>query len=341
MEKESTKPCGTAEGGSLPSAAGRSSAQRKPSGKQASADEEPAKPKGKPLADPKAAARKPVRKPVKQDEPAAESKAAEKPRQATRRSAKKEESSDDSDGDLAGCPSSKKDKDFERELKKVKKQIRSGGSSQPVEDTSSSRMNSEAGDGERRVKKDMFVSFYREQYDRLKAEEPARPDMDQYSPERAGGLKITDGHRYMPRPKNVDLPTDFRKPMGTLTRKQLAANGCESKRLLVCIHGDLFDVSDRPDKYGSNGPYWYMTGHDMTWGLVSGDDDQQFMDTFYDIFKLQPPERADRKLQGLMSWWAFFEKEYGSPVGRLDIYEKEWTLPPPPEGSLDTECCVM
>jgi len=32
-----------------------------------------------------------------------------------------------------------------------------------------------------------------------------------------------------------------------------------------------------------------------------------------------------------MNWWAFFEREYGSPVGRLDVYDREWELPAPPD----------
>merc|ERR550525_131741 len=121
-----------------------------------------------------------------------------------------------------------------------------------------------------------------------------------------------------------------------VSAKQLReAFSCEGERKLVCIHGDLFDVSDRPDKYGPDGPYCYMTGRDITWGLLRGDDAEEHMDKYYDVFKISPTEVADRKLQGLMSWWCFFEKEYGAPVGRLDVYQEEWRLAAPPGAELE------
>eukprot|EP00971_Amphidinium_carterae_P004563 91428-Amphidinium_carterae.1 len=44
-------------------------------------------------------------------------------------------------------------------------------------------------------------------------------------------------------------------------------------------------VEDRPDKYGKEGPYHYLTGHDITWGLVSGQDSEETVNLFYDLFK--------------------------------------------------------
>eukprot|EP00427_Karlodinium_veneficum_P044376 CAMPEP_0169270782 /NCGR_PEP_ID=MMETSP1016-20121227/49334_1 /TAXON_ID=342587 /ORGANISM="Karlodinium micrum, Strain CCMP2283" /LENGTH=81 /DNA_ID=CAMNT_0009356217 /DNA_START=21 /DNA_END=266 /DNA_ORIENTATION=+ len=81
-----------------------------------------------------------------------------------------------------------------------------------------------------------------------------------------------------------------------------------------------------------------MVGHDITWGLVCGNDDAITYDYYYDVFKI-PKETADRRLQGLISWWCFYEKEYGAPVGRLDIYNEEWKLPAPPE--IGETCVVM
>lgn len=53
-----------------------------------------------------------------------------------------------------------------------------------------------------------------------------------------------------------------------LSPSELATYDSSNKRLLICVHGDLFDVSDRPDKYGPDGPYSTMAGHDldMSWG---------------------------------------------------------------------------
>jgi len=179
-------------------------------------------------------------------------------------------------------------------------------------------------------------TFYREQYAKIGTVVPS--DASKY--ETTEGLKIKGGHQYMPPPRDVVLPPEYRKPVGNLTKMQLREFNCDNARRLVSILGDLFEVTSRPDKYGPDGPYGFMSGHDITWGLMCGDDGELQLDMYYDVFKAGPPEVVDRKLQGLISWWAFFEKEYGEPVGRLEVYNKEWELPEPPH--IDTnECSVM
>mmetsp|Transcript_85004 Transcript_85004/g.243956 ORF Transcript_85004/g.243956 Transcript_85004/m.243956 type:complete len:518 (+) Transcript_85004:234-1787(+) len=283
---------------------------------------------------------------VERDEIGRDVKRPERAKQASRGKVVEEASDESSsDVDLGSCPASKKDQAFEKELKKVKKQIKLKMTPQQIEEMSNPWLTTDMSAPERQLNKELFVSFYRGEYAKIKLakgpEKETGPDLKQYSQESVAGLKLTDGHRPMARPRGIEVPKDFRQPVGTLTAKELAAKNCASNRMLLCIHGDLFDVSDRPDKYGKDGPYHYMTGHDMTWGLVVGDDAEEFLDKYYDIFKVTPKEKADRKLQGLMSWWAFYENEYGEPVGRLDIYQKEWELPPPPSGSMDNECSVM
>merc|ERR1711862_790647 len=152
----------------------------------------------------------------------------------------------------------------------------------------------------------MFISFYREQYAKI-----GNLVVSQYGNEDASlGLSIKDGHRLMPRPKHKpDLPPEYKKPLNVISQKELRKYNCENKRMLICVHGDLFDVSDRPDKYSKDGPYWAMVGHDITWGLVCGNDDAITYDQFFDVFKIQPRDIVERKLHGLMSWWCFYEKE--------------------------------
>jgi len=181
-----------------------------------------------------------------------------------------------------------------------------------------------------------LLSFYRDFY---KATSNKSVGTSQYSVAEKNGLSIKGGHRHMPRPVHVDLPQDHKKPVGTLTPSELKAYDGRNVRLLLSVHGDLFDVSDRPDKYGPEGPYSSMAGHDITWALWSGYDADEEWDKCFDLLKARPKEERDRRFQGLMSWWAFFEQEYGSPVGRLDVYEKEWTLPAPP--SVKELCTVM
>eukprot|EP00439_Symbiodinium_sp_Y106_P086110 s679_g31.t1 len=258
---------------------------------------------------------------------------------------KKELSSSDEDLDDF-CPSSKKNADFERELRRMKKKVREGMTEQQREEMENPWLHTQISDQERELKKQMFRSFYQEQYARLKNK--AQPDYKQYEKSdpttgqstTGGNLTAEGGHRPLPRPKGVKLPADFRKQVGRISQKELLEkHSCKGQRMLISVYGDLFDVSDRPDKYGPDGPYWYMTGKDITWALMSGEDTEETMDKFYDVFKIQPAEAADRRLQGLMSWWAFYEKEYGKPVGRNTAYDKEWGLPAPPH--MADGCSVM
>mmetsp|Transcript_113232 Transcript_113232/g.366162 ORF Transcript_113232/g.366162 Transcript_113232/m.366162 type:complete len:144 (-) Transcript_113232:407-838(-) len=143
----------------------------------------------------------------------------------------------------------------------------------------------------------------------------------------------------MPRPEFVEVPADHKQPVGTLSPAELSKYNCDSGRFLLAIHGDVFDVSDRPDKYGPDGPYHSMSGHDITWALWSGYDEEQEWDKYFDVQRCATREERNRRFQGLMSWWAFFELEYGVPVGRLDVYDREWELPPPP--AVQDLCVVM
>jgi len=199
-----------------------------------------------------------------------------------------------------------------------------------------SNMASEESAAYRQARKEDLIEFYRDFYGRTRS-----PSLDtsQYSKAEKKGLSIEGGHRPIPRPEHVELPADYKQSVGTISAVQLAEYNADNKRLLMSVHGDIFDVSDRPDKYGSDGPYHSMAGHDITWALWSGYDDEQEWDKYFDLHQTKPKEERDRRFQGLMSWWAFYEQEYGSPVGRLEVYEREWELPvSPPVQDL---CCVM
>eukprot|EP00929_Paragymnodinium_shiwhaense_P015061 TRINITY_DN123070_c0_g1_i1.p1 TRINITY_DN123070_c0_g1~~TRINITY_DN123070_c0_g1_i1.p1 ORF type:complete len:384 (+),score=109.72 TRINITY_DN123070_c0_g1_i1:78-1229(+) len=173
-------------------------------------------------------------------------------------------------------------------------------------------------------------------------EEKSTLNTDMY--ENSMGLSLTDGHRVMDRPDHVDLPEGFREPVGVLTAEQLAEYGSDRKdgRFLICVYGELFDVSDRPDKYGPDGPYWELTGKDITWGLFAGIDTVEYADKYFDLFKAVGlgEESLRRKLAGLCSWLAFYELEYGESVGKLDVYLKESELPAPPLDEI-AGCSVM
>lgn len=200
----------------------------------------------------------------------------------------------------------------------------------------------------------MLLEGYRDTYKKMKR---SSIDIatDTYTEADAAALGIKDGHKPIPRPEvPPEVPKDFRKMLPksdpkeevpTMALTQLTAGYDTTdfkpgKRLLVSVYGDIFDVSDRPDKYGPDGPYWWMTGHDLTWGFVSGSDHPDTVDKMYDYWKVAPEALRDRKLQGVLAWVAWYEWEYGRPVGILTPYVKEAGLKGPPIEDAQ-ECCVM
>lgn len=190
---------------------------------------------------------------------------------------------------------------------------------------------------ERAATKQAMLQIFREQWQRLGK---AKKTMGyaEYTTEQKDGLQITGGHRPMQRPKDVLLPRDYREPVGVLSAQQLSKFNCNNERLLISLYGDIFDVSDRPDKYGKEGPYFYFAGRDITWGLVTGQDSEDKVNQFYDLFKMDEIE-VSKKMQCICSWLGLYETEYGQPVGRLAEFEAEPDLPPPPVQS--GEVCVV
>lgn len=168
------------------------------------------------------------------------------------------------------------------------------------------------------------------------------PDTTSYSQTETSGLTIKGGHQSLPRPRGVSLPVDHMKKVGSMSLKELNEYHCEntSNRYLLSVYGDIFDVSDRPDKYGPNGPYHFMSGRDLTWGFVSGRDGEEHVDKLYDLWKVAPESLRDAKLKLIYAWVGWYEYEYDDSVGKLTEYEQEGALKGPPiEDSED--CCIM
>lgn len=205
---------------------------------------------------------------------------------------------------------------------------------------------------EREAYKGMLVDMFRKKYQELsesmrrheedKKKKAAATGLDtsQYQDEQKLGLAITGGHRPMKRPDDVKLPADYKKYVGLLTVEQLAEFGCNNKdgRYMLSVYGNIFDVSDRPDKYSADGPYASLTGKDLTWGLFTGVDTEEQCNRFYDLFKAK--DLGKDKMSGLCSWWAWYENEYGDPIGQLEPYLDEEKLPVPPLEEVE-DCCVM
>lgn len=212
-------------------------------------------------------------------------------------------------------------------------------------------LNGKPGRKEREAYKGMLVDMFRKKYQELsesmrRHEENKKKaaattlDTTQYQDEQKLGLAITGGHRPMKRPDDIKLPADYRKHVGSLTVEQLGEYGCNNKdgRYMLAVYGNIFDVSDRPDKYNAEGPYASLTGKDLTWGLFTGVDTEEFCNRFYDLFKAK--DMGKDKMSGLCSWWAWYENEYGDPIGILEPYLDEEKLPAPPLEEVE-ECCIM
>lgn len=167
-------------------------------------------------------------------------------------------------------------------------------------------------------------------------------------------LTLEGAHVVMPRPKGVKLPDDFREYIGTLSIKELSTYRATSHRKLISVWGYLFDASDRPDKYAVGAPYEELTGKDITWALASGDDSPYNANKFYDMFKRPEGEGGNvimkgkkspdydqlyHRIAGLCGWLHHFNLEYGESVGRLDVYEDEFSLCWPPE--MEVGCSIM
>lgn len=168
---------------------------------------------------------------------------------------------------------------------------------------------------------------------------------DLYDSEQASGLKIEGGHMPMKAPKNVNLPISYQEEFNDMVPLDvLAGFDCNNSdgRYLLSVYGYIYDVSSRPDKYGPDGPYSELTGKDITWGLFTGNDGVEYANRFYDIFKigLKNKRRLERGLTGLCNWLAWYETEYGMPVGFLREYILEESLPEPPLDEFQ-DCVLM
>jgi len=202
---------------------------------------------------------------------------------------------------------------------------------------------------ERECDKNMMLNVFREQWERISDSKKALMLKDAfkdsgaakgYSNEQQAGLQIAGGHQPMDRPDDVDLPQDYGKQVGIMTAADMRKNhNCECHRKLISIHGDIFDVSDRPDKYGEGAPYYYFSGSDITWGLVSGVDTEETTNMFFDFWKVDELEERQKKLQIICSWTGFYEVEYGKRVGQLKEYQTDHKLPAPP--LTNDDCCIQ
>lgn len=136
--------------------------------------------------------------------------------------------------------------------------------------------------------------------------------------------------------ETANIPADYRKHIGVISAENLGKFTCSRPRMLVSVYGDIFDVSNRSDQYGSGNKSMY-SGKDVTWELIMGDDSNKHFNRFYDIFK-QEKAILERMLRVICHWLICFEENHGKPIGRLDKFNFERDLPAPPIGDYKEPC---
>jgi predicted heme/steroid binding protein len=123
-----------------------------------------------------------------------------------------------------------------------------------------------------------------------------------------------------------------------MTPEELAKFAGDSERLLVSLHGDVFDVSSNRAEYGPDGVHSFEAGTDITWVVVSGAHTKENCNCFYDIFKAQDQNELASRLLPLCRTNIAFQRDYGTPVARLTVFSQERSLQPPPVPPVD---CVV
>lgn len=129
--------------------------------------------------------------------------------------------------------------------------------------------------------------------------------------------------------EEFELPPDHQESVGEMNVQSLREYGVDSNRKLISVYGRIYDVSAYPWRYGAKGPYPYA-GKDITYLTLSKSDSARHCNQFFDLFKTGPEEQTLTSLREISSWVAFYQKEFGEPVGFLEEYMDECSLPAPP-----------
>eukprot|EP00913_Durusdinium_trenchii_P020413 g19177.t1 len=122
------------------------------------------------------------------------------------------------------------------------------------------------------------------------------------------GLEVQSDNKALQQLK-ADLQKSIKEASISNVVLPVSRYGCDNRdrRYLLSVYGNIFDVSDRPDKYDPDGPYASLTGkdhqiggpvllhdrwhelakmsEDLTWGLFAGVDTVEYTNKFYDLFK--------------------------------------------------------
>lgn len=136
--------------------------------------------------------------------------------------------------------------------------------------------------------------------------------------------------------KKEDLPEV--EQLGVITLETLNAHHCNNPgRRLMCLFGEVYDVTSAVDKYGPDGSYCEFAGHDITLTLGAGQMGDKWLDKF---IKFDPAWK-----EGAEKWVDYYAGKYPK-CGRLDKWENEdpdsWPEPTPEETeALNANCIIL
>eukprot|EP00927_Polykrikos_kofoidii_P077792 TRINITY_DN74698_c0_g1_i1.p1 TRINITY_DN74698_c0_g1~~TRINITY_DN74698_c0_g1_i1.p1 ORF type:complete len:431 (+),score=120.48 TRINITY_DN74698_c0_g1_i1:75-1295(+) len=149
-------------------------------------------------------------------------------------------------------------------------------------------------------------------------------------------LELSGAFSKGPKVTTKNLPSDYRSNVGIISLEQLKKFSCSADRMLVSVYGDIYDVSNRVDLFGS-GAKSTWSGQDVTWALITGKETTDYFNRFYDIFKLEK-DKLERFLRVICHFMVSYTDEHGEPVGRLDKWLGEREMPAPPDEECSDPC---
>lgn len=135
--------------------------------------------------------------------------------------------------------------------------------------------------------------------------------------------------------KKEDLPEVDQ--LGTITLETLNSYDCNNPtRRLMCLFGEVYDVTSAENKYGPDGSYKEFAGHDITLTLGAGQMGDKWLDKF---IKFDPAWK-----EGAEKWVDYYAAKYPK-CGRLDKWDEDpdtWPEPTEEEReALNSQCVIL
>lgn len=135
--------------------------------------------------------------------------------------------------------------------------------------------------------------------------------------------------------KKEDLPEV--EQLGTISLETLHSYDCNNPtRRLMCLFGEVYDVTAADKKYGPDGSYKEFAGHDITLTLGAGQMGDKWLDK-YIKFDTAWKEGAEK-------WVDYYAAKYPK-CGRLDKWDEDpdtWPAPSEEEReALNSQCVIL